>query len=228
MEEFQESIMVENKILELNRYHYENCQEYADIINSMGWKGKIVEEPMDVYLHSAIFKHKTLKTNADNIEKGEIILTSSGTTGKNKSKIHIDFETKMSQQKALRELMINEIIGEKIKDIPYYIIGSKNILRQQNAKYAAVKGFSLLSKKKNFLYNEEEIIDNEILEKMMEEKKKVLLFGFTYDTYKFLEEIKYKAKTIDIKYEEDKNNLIFSLNFIAVDLRPIISSSDIS
>ena len=179
--------MLIDEIKKLNRYHFENCQIYAELIKNMGWLNKMENDPFGIYLHCNLFKYQRIQTSAS--KKDDLILTSSGTTSNLKSKIYTDFETRIGQQKALRKIMTRDIIKQKTRNLPYYVITSKNILNQQNAKYAAVKGFSMLSREINFLLTEQGAIDDEILEKLQGENSTVLLFGFTYDVYRFLKSL---------------------------------------
>ena len=186
--------MLIEEIRELNRHHYENCKVYRDMIRNMGWLGKMEKNPCDIFVHCNLFKYHKLQTGQSN--KGELVLTSSGTTGKLKSQIYADFETRLSQQKALRKLLVRDIVKERIRNIPYYVISSEDILRQQNAKYAAVKGFSMLSKQINFLLSKKGKIRKEILEQMEGENSTILIFGFTYDVYKFLQALSEMPKSL--------------------------------
>jgi hypothetical protein len=184
MEKSKSSTMLIDEIKKLNKYHFENCQIYAELIKNMGWLNKMENDPLSIYLHCNLFKYQRIQTGTSKIE--DLVLTSSGTTSKLKSKIYTDFETRIGQQKALRKIMTRDIIKQKTRNLPYYVISSNNILNQQNAKYAAVKGFSMLSKEINFLLTEQGTINDEILEKLVSENGTVLLFGFTYDMYRFL------------------------------------------
>ena len=176
--------MLIDEIKKLNKYHYENCHIYAELINNMGWLDKIENDPFSIYLHCNLFKYHKMQTSISKME--DLVLTSSGTTSKLKSKIYADFETRIGQQKALRKIMVRDIVKQKTRNLPYYVISSEDVLNQRNAKYAAVKGFSMLSKEISFLLTEQGTINDEIFEKLRRESSTVLLFGFTYDVYRFL------------------------------------------
>lgn len=164
----------------LTNHHYNNCEEFKKISDTLFKKINNSKNSSELpFIHSKIFKNHNLKsTTLNNLTN---TITSSGTSGSNKSKINLDFKTSIIQSRAL-SLIVNDIIKNKnIKiffiDVPSVIKGSLGI----SARGVAIKGFSQLAKKKYFLLNEKfELNVNVLLDFIKKNsKKEFIIFGFT-------------------------------------------------
>ena len=109
------------KINDLTRHHYENCKGYSYILDVFGYKliqsTKVEELP---FIHVNAFKNNKLYS----IEKKRILKTveSSGTSGKEVSKIFLDKENAKSQAIVLKSI-VSDFIGNK--RLPMLIVDSE-------------------------------------------------------------------------------------------------------
>ena len=85
---------------ELTQFHRERCKEYADYLNVIGYGDEGAKRIEDIpFIPIRIFKEIDLKS----IPEDEIFKTmmSSGTSGQRQSKIYLNKETAILQQKVL-------------------------------------------------------------------------------------------------------------------------------
>ncbi len=164
----------------LNIHHYNSCKEYKLILDNLKFKvnnnNQLDQFPI---LPVNIFKdYDLVSTKKENIIKK---ILSSGTTGKNLSKINLDKENASRQMKVLSKILENIIGSERL---PMMIIDNdplKNRGKGFNARMAAILGFSLLGKNYCYALDENENLNFEKIESFMKNfgNKKFLIFGFT-------------------------------------------------
>lgn len=166
---------------ELTLFHYENCDEYRKIINSLSFRPKEIESYYDIpFLPVRLFKEYQLKSvNEDQIIK---TMTSSGTTGQQVSKIFLDRMTAANQTKALTKI-VSSYIGPK--RLPMIILDTSAILKNRlmfSARGAGILGFSIFASDKIFALDENMNLNIEELKAFLDkhEGKDILLFGFTF------------------------------------------------
>ena len=163
----------------LHLHHLNNCALYKQIIQKIFPNEKNFSE---IYLHVELFK------KIDFITGNTIIkykYSSSGTSGK-KSNIHFDRIDAINQQKYLLKTIksFTSIYKEAI-----FVDAACDTKEQFNARRAASRGFSLLSKKRvNLSSSLEE--SYQCLTKLANESKQIILFGFTYEIFTLLENLK--------------------------------------
>ncbi|MHA6481257.1 LuxE/PaaK family acyltransferase [Paenibacillus sp. strain BS8-2] len=114
------------------------------------------------------------------------VLTSSGTTGQQVSKIYLDKETSMSQTKALVDVM-KPILGSQ--RLPMIILDTKSVLKDRrsfSARGAGILGFANFGRQHFYALNDDMTVDWEGLQTYLERHSgtKLLLFGFTYMIWK--------------------------------------------
>ncbi|URM33472.1 acyl-protein synthetase [Cytobacillus firmus] len=174
-----------NELNSLTNFHYKQCKPYRNMIDKSGQTtvaGSIEEIP---YLPVQLFKLMDLYSiNEDYVFK---VLTSSGTTGQQVSKIYLDKETAAAQTKALVSLM-KPLLGTK--RLPMIIIDTKNVLKDRksfSARGAGILGFSNFGRRPFYVLNEDMSVDWEGLTTFLEQHKgeKLLLFGFTFMIWKY-------------------------------------------
>jgi phenylacetate-coenzyme A ligase PaaK-like adenylate-forming protein len=179
----QKKSIFTSKIKELNQYHFNNCAEYKKIISYLH-KGRKINFKDLPPLPVGLFKNNNLIS----ISKKKIIrqLVSSGTSSNNRSKINIDLENSKNQIKTLQKIS-SEYLGKDRMHMAILGQEKKNNNFQLNASNAAVSGFSLFGKNHTYLidengnFNKDRLI--EFANKFKNEKK--LLFGFTFNIYKY-------------------------------------------
>lgn len=191
---------------DLDQFHQNNSLSYQTIVHGLFSDNKAVESLEDLpYLPVSSFKNHTIKSISD--EEIFKILTSSGTTGQQVSKIYLDKDTSKLQTLALSKI-ISHVVGTS--RLPMLIIDSKSIFANKSsfsARGAGILGISIFGKDHtyvlddNFEPNEDTL--NQFLEKY--DGKPFLMFGFTFMVWQFL----YNAK-LKNKYDLSKAILIHS------------------
>lgn len=169
----------------LTGFHYEHCQPYRDMINKSGQQPVAINLEEMPYLPVQLFKLMDLYSiNKEDIFK---ILTSSGTTGQQVSKIFLDKETALAQTKALVSVM-KPLIGTK--RLPMIIIDTKSVLKNRtsfSARGAGILGFSNFGRRPFYLLHDDMSVDWAGLKEFLAENKdeKLLLFGFTFMIWQY-------------------------------------------
>ena len=187
----EKETLYREQLNELTKHHRKACQAYDDICNGLNQAGP--------YLPVSLFKDLELKSVPD--EKIIRRITSSGTTGQQVSKIYLDADTSVLQQRALCTIT-GDFIGTK--RIPMLIIDSPDVLRDRSkftARGAGILGFSMMASKRVYALDENMQLDMESL-KQFEELAKAgptFAFGFTYMIWEYLyEALRKEGKKIDL------------------------------
>lgn len=183
----------------LTRDHKKRCEKYRNFLESMDHKEsfqKIEEIPMPPV---GLFKRTELKS----IKEEEVFktITSSGTSTQKVSKIFLDKKNAAMQQRTLAKIM-EEIIGKK--RVPILIMDSPNVFKDRrmfSARGAGILGFSILSSRRCFAFDQDMNLDMNGIEAFLEKNKEgpILIFGFTYMIWEyFYKKLKKNHKTIDL------------------------------
>jgi hypothetical protein len=203
---------------ELNLHHLNNNGDYKKIVETVFGenfeKNEIDSLP---FLPVSIFKNFDIKSiSNDQIFK---VLTSSGTTGQQVSKIYLDKETAKLQTFALSKI-ITHVVGNK--RLPMLIIDSKSIFSNKSsfsARGAGILGLSVFGKDHTYVLDDNFNPDEDLLKSFLEKYsgEPFLIFGFTFMVWQYL----YQANLLN-KYDLSKAILLHSggwkkLTDIAVD-----------
>ena len=188
----EKSLKLIKLINNLNRHHYNNCDKYKRILDSLSASNTNLNSLEDLpFLPVNLFKTVDLRSVANN--KILRVMHSSGTTGLQRTKIFLDKENAAIQSKVLTKI-VSDFIGTK--RLPMLIIDNKDSLLGKNsfsAKTAAIRGFSIFAKKMTFAMNNSNQLDVEKIKDFHEKYKDqdIIVFGFTYSVYKdFLSNLK--------------------------------------
>mgnify|MGYP001174236466 FL=1 len=174
------------KLNALTKWHMEQNPEYRAMLEKSGVsiEAKTLEEVP--YLPVQLFKLMDLVS----VPKEQVVkvLTSSGTTGQQVSKIYLDKETSIAQTKTLVEVM-KPILGDK--RLPMIILDTKSVLKNRksfSARGAGILGFANFGRKHFYALNDDMTLDMEGLQNFLEEFKgqRILLFGFTFMIWQFV------------------------------------------
>lgn len=185
--------------IELSNFHYKNCRQYKQVLDKIFLKinkcKKLINLP---FLAANIFKNFNLISTEKKYLSNK--LTSSGTSGHKKSIINLDKKTSFLQSKALREILLNFLPNER--NIIFFIDSRDTIndIRIQNARTAAIKGFSQLFKESLFLLDENNNLNIQLLINFLKKNpnSNFVIFGFTSLVWKYLIK-ELKNKKINIK-----------------------------
>ncbi|MFD2442709.1 acyl-protein synthetase [Bacillus sp. CGMCC 1.16607] len=173
-----------NELNALTAFHYQHSQPYQHMLNKTG--SPLIAETLEriPYLPVQLFKLMDLYS----FKKEEVfkVLTSSGTTSQQVSKIYLDKDTAQAQTKALVSVM-KPLLGTK--RMPMIIIDTKNVLKDRHsfsARGAGILGFSNFGRRPFYLFHEDMSVDWEGLDEYVQEHQgeKILLFGFTFMIWK--------------------------------------------
>ncbi|MCR5702216.1 MAG: acyl-protein synthetase [Lachnospiraceae bacterium] len=170
----------------LTGYHYKNCEAYRRFIDEICGGLKDCDDLSDVpFLPVGIFKRKELKSIAD--EDVFKVMTSSGTTGQQVSKIFLDKETAGLQQKVLASI-VSEYTGKS--RMPMIILDCPSVLKNRNmfsARGAGILGFSLFGAKKIYAFDDDMELNLSGLKEFIKqyEGQTIFLFGFTYMIWQY-------------------------------------------
>ncbi len=173
-------------IKDLTLFHKKNCEKYKRFIQLFFSLNKIKKIEDVPFLPVQIFKTNDLKS----IASKEVFkkLSSSGTSGTNKSKIYLDKNNAQNQIKALSKILSNKFGRTRH---PMLVV-DRNPLevskKEFSASVAAIHGFSLIASKKYYLLDENNKINLKILNEFLTKysSKKFFIFGFTSLIYQHL------------------------------------------
>lgn len=183
----------------LTRHHMEHCRPYARFLKNTGIKAACESLEQIPMLPVSLFKKHLLSSiSEDQIFK---ILTSSGTTGQQVSKIYLDKDTAAYQQRTLSVIM-GDFLGPK--RIPMLILDSPDVLKGRSmfsARGAGILGFSILASDRMFAFDKDMELDVKGIEEFLEchNGEKIFLFGFTYIVWQyFVQKLKQTGRKLEI------------------------------
>ena len=181
------SVLLGEEIKKLTEWHYNNCTEYKNIVQTLGIAPEKILGLSDTpFLPVRLFKEFELRS----VDISEVFktMTSSGTTGQQVSKIYLDRETAALQTKVLSKIM-QKVIGKK--RLPMLIVDTPNVLKNRDAfsaRGAGILGFSMFGTDITYALYEDMSLNinaiNTFLEKYV--SKEIFLFGFTFMIWKYL------------------------------------------
>jgi phenylacetate-coenzyme A ligase PaaK-like adenylate-forming protein len=169
----------------LTKHHYNNCKYYQRILNSIEYDINIKQNYSEIpFLPVRLFKmFDMMSVPKDKIVK---MMTSSGTSGQEVSKIFLDKKTAFDQSKVLVKI-ISSFIGSKRS--PMIIIDTPSVTKNRkmfSARGAGILGFSIFGSKKIYALNDDMELNIDELNKFLSENEnsRIFIFGFTYMIYK--------------------------------------------
>ncbi len=188
-------------------FQKEHSNDYCNIIKALnGKKNDEIKTISDFpFLPVSAFKKHVLKSIKD--EDVFKVLTSSGTSGQEVSKIYLDRETAQLQTLSLSKI-IGHVIGNK--RLPMMIIDSKAVFANKqsfSARGAGILGLSVFGKDHTYILDDNFEFSEQVFLQFIEkyEGQPILIFGFTFMVWLYL----YQAKT-NVKIDLSKAVLIHS------------------
>ena len=178
------------ELIELTRLHQEKCPEYARYLKAIGYDESLVKTPADIpFFPVRAFKDVDLLS----IPREEVFktMTSSGTTGQRVSKIFVDKETAMIQQKVLVKIL-SDYWGKK--RLPMLVIDSKETVRnrqQFTARGAAIMGLQIVARDIVYALNDDMSLNIDSLKGFLEKYsgQRFIIFGFTFIVWQHLYQV---------------------------------------
>ena len=173
--------LITEELLELTRFHREHCTEYKRFLDASGFDEDKVKTASDIpFFPVRLFKNiDLLSIPRENVFK---TMTSSGTTGQSVSKIFVDRETAMIQQKVMLRIL-SDHWGKK--RLPMLVIDSSETVRNRQmftARGAAIMGLQIAARDIVYALNEDMTLNvravNDFLQKYS--GRRFIMFGFTF------------------------------------------------
>lgn len=200
MDKAEKSKYLTDVLKSLTEHHIKNCSEYKSMMSGLQYNAENVKSYYDIpFLPVSLFKELNLKSIADcDIFK---TMTSSGTTGQAVSKIYLDKEAAIKQQKTLVKIVADFTGATRL---PMLIIDSPSVIKNRamfSARGAGILGFSIFGADRTYALNDNMEIDFPAIEAFCERHKgqKILLFGFTFMIWQhFYKELLKADKKIDL------------------------------
>jgi hypothetical protein len=187
--------ILSNLLSDLNEFHLNNSTQYKSIVEKIFDINKKVEKIEDLpFLPVSLFKNHQIKSiNDSDVFK---VLTSSGTTGQQVSKIYLDKDTAKLQTLALSKI-IAHVVGPT--RLPMLIIDSKSIFSNKStfsARGAGILGLSVFGKDHTYVLDDNLEPDETVLYNYLEKYsgKPIIIFGFTFMVWQYLFNAQLKNK----------------------------------
>ncbi len=173
--------LLNERLAELTRRHYEASPEYRQMINATGVDiDNLPDYEQLPFLPVRLFKEFELRS----VAKEEVVktMTSSGTTGQQRSKIFLDRATSANQTKCLTKI-VGSFLGKK--RVPMLILDSSAVVKDRrmfSARGAGILGFSMFGSKRCYALDEKMNLDIESMRTFLDEHKgeTIFMFGFTF------------------------------------------------
>jgi phenylacetate-coenzyme A ligase PaaK-like adenylate-forming protein len=167
----------------LTRHHYGSCLPYRNVVDRVfgGLErvdfGRLEGLP---FLPVSLFKSHELKSVAD----AEVlkVLTSSGTTGQQVSRVHVDAETSQVQSAVLVKVAQHFLGKERLPMVVLDHAGVVQDRRSYSARGAGILGLLQFGYRPCYALREDMSLDAEALVSYLDSMRgrRVLLFGFTW------------------------------------------------
>ena len=138
----QKKKILTQRLAELTQLHKANCPAYAQILDSISFDEKKIQDYEEVpFLPVRLFKELSLKSVPD--EDIVKTMTSSGTSGQAVSKIYLNKRTSSNQQKVMVKI-VNEFTGSG--RMPMIIIDCPSVVKNRtmfSARGAGILGWMM-------------------------------------------------------------------------------------
>lgn len=206
-------------LCELTRHHYSSCETYRKMLSAQDFDPDSFEVQVksgeksykDIpFLPVRLFKEYDLRsTSEEDVVK---TMTSSGTTGQNRSRIYLDKETSRNQTKVLTSI-VSDYIGKK--RLPMIVLDTSAVIKDRNlftARGAGILGFSIFARERFFAFDENMNLDIEGLKAFLEkyDGQPIFLFGFTFMIWQYF--VKELEKLRNNDKGADSNGYILDLS----------------
>ena len=179
--------LLKRELISLTRFHSEKCEPYRCFLSTVGYDEEKVINVEDVpFFPVRMFKeYGLLSINKDEVFK---TMTSSGTSGQKVSKIFVDKETAMIQQKVMIKIL-SDFWGKK--RLPMLIVDSPDVVKDRrmfSARGAAILGLQVAARDIVYVLNEDMSLNIKALTDFLGryQDQTFVMFGFTFLVWKHL------------------------------------------
>jgi phenylacetate-coenzyme A ligase PaaK-like adenylate-forming protein len=172
----------------LTRHHYERCAPYRAVLDARNAMASLDRGLETIpFLPVGLFKfEELLSIPRDQVAK---VVTSSGTTSQQVSRVFLDRDTAASQTRALVTIL-QDFIGKDRS--PMMIVDHPSIIRDRtsfSARAAGILGISNFGRAHRYLLSDADMsLDVGVLSEFLETHKgrPKLMFGFTFMVWRYL------------------------------------------
>ena len=173
------------ELVALTERHRRACLPYQRILDAIGAVGPYTRVADLPWLPVRLFKTHELKSIPD--ETVFRVLTSSGTTGPDRSRIYLDREAAAAQSRALARTLA-AVLGPR--RLPMLLVDARSMAGSGTARGAGVLGMASFGRDHTWLLGEDGEPDLDRLRAFLREhgSRPFLIFGFTFLVWRFLYE----------------------------------------
>ncbi len=200
LEKSEKEQLLLKELNQLTEMHRIKCIQYANYLNAIGYAQKQARTLHEIpFVPIRIFKELEMKSISD--EDIFKIMMSSGTNGQKQSKIFLNKENAILQQKVLLRILGN-FVGSK--RLPMLVIDSHAVISDRRlftTRGATIMGLDFMAKKMVFALNDDMTLNIDTIIDFVNTygNDKFLIFGFTFMVWKYLfDEIERKDIKIDL------------------------------
>ncbi len=192
LERREKNELITKELKELTQFHKKRCPEYGRFLNTIGYDENTVKTAADIPFYPVrMFKEYDLLS----IDRKSVFktMTSSGTTGQKVSKIFVDRETAMMQQKVMIKIL-SDYWGKK--RLPLLVVDTPAVMKDRkmfSARGAAIIGLNVAARETVYVLNDDSTLNVDALKAFMEKygKQRFIIFGFTFMVWQhFYKELK--------------------------------------
>lgn len=175
------------ELKKLTELHRARCVEYANYLDAIGYTYDRAQMLAEIpFVPIRIFKELKMKSIPD--ETVFKIMMSSGTSGQKQSKIYLDKENAILQQKVLLRLL-GDFVGRK--RLPMLVIDSRATIsdrRMFTTRGATIMGLDFMAKKMVFALDDAMALNVDTLMDFVNAygNDRFLIFGFTFMVWQHL------------------------------------------
>lgn len=204
----KKSKILGEELSKLTKFHYNNCQEYKKILDSLNYDVNQQHSSEELpFIPVRLFKFYDMMS----CPKEEIVktMTSSGTSGQAVSKIYLSAQNTKDQSKTLTEI-ITSFIGKQ--RLPLLLLDTEMVKKDRSmfsARGAGIIGFSMFGRNTTYALDGEMNLDIEMVEDFIQKHndETILMFGYTYMIWQFIiKELEKRGKKLNIK-----NGILFHI-----------------
>ncbi|MFI7637769.1 acyl-protein synthetase [Nonomuraea sp. NPDC049400] len=174
----REAVLV-SELAALTERHRQACLPYRRILDAIGARPPYERLADLPWLPVRLFKtHELRSVREDQVFR---VLTSSGTTGQEPSRVYLDREAAAAQTRMLAATL-REVLGER--RLPMLIVDSRSVVRDPtlSARGAGVLGMMNFGRDHTFVLDEQGRVDAEAVKAFLARhgSERFLVFGFTF------------------------------------------------
>lgn len=176
-----------SELIRLTDLHRDKCIEYRNFLNTIGYDASEVKEIKDIpFFPVRMFKEYDLLS----IPREEVFktMTSSGTSGQKVSKIFVDRDNAIMQQKVMTKILA-DFWGKK--RLPLLVVDTPAVMKDRkmfSARGAAIIGLSVVARETVYALNDDMSLNLDVVREFFKKYKdqRVIVFGFTFMVWQYL------------------------------------------